>query len=114
MSYISQSVKGVHRTNNKMMSKNDENVLFSLMEGKVEFFKSIGTGGTSLPSAPTKLKALKFGISDPDLKLSATATLKHIKASKHAGDVFALVGLFDADYVATTSAKKIKLIHQGA
>lgn len=112
MPLIKQSVKKNTRSNDIFISEADQTNLIALMEGVVSVFDKKAEGGTDI-ATPSALRPMKFGVSRPADNLSATVNLKHVKATKHANDVFNHVALFDADYQSSVTATKINLIYQG-
>lgn len=113
MPLIKQTVKKNYRSNDVVMSDGDTAIFTELLEGIIAIFEEKASGGTDVVT-PAILRGMKFGVSRKADSLSATASLKHVKASKHANDVFVHVALFDADYKSALSATKINLIYQGA
>lgn len=113
MPLIRQEVKKNFRSNDVVMSAFDLTALETLMEGKISIFDLKESGGTDVPT-PSVLRGMKFGISRSADSLSCTVTLKHIKPSKHANDVFAHKALFNADYQSALTATKMNMIYQGA
>lgn len=114
MPLIRQTVKKNSRSNDLTISAGDLTILESLLEGKISTYEKRSMGGTDIPSAPSVMRPMKFGVSRRADGLSCTVNFKHIKATKHAGDVFAHQALFDADYVSALAATKINMIYQGA
>lgn len=113
MPLIRQTVKKNYRSNDVTMTAGDILVLEGLMEGIISTFEQRSVGGLDIAVAPAVMRAMKFGVSRRADGLSCTVSLKHIKPTKHANDVFAHQALFDADYVTTLSATKINMIYQG-
>lgn len=114
MPLIRQSVKKNTRSNDLTISAGDLIILEAIMEGKISTYEKRSMGGVDIPAAPAVMRAMKFGVSRKADGLSCTVGFKHIKATKHAADVFAHQAIFDADYVSTLAATKINMIYQGA
>ena len=110
---IRQEVKKNYRSNDVIMTAGDAIVFQGLMAGITSTFEERSSGGVDILTAPAVMRAMKFGVSRRADGLSCTVSLKHIKAAKHANDVFAHQALFDADYVTTLAATKINMIYQG-
>lgn len=113
MPLIRQAVKRNYRSNDIMVNAADEAALTALMAGEISVFEKKVEGGTDV-TTPADLRGMKFGVSRSADNLSCTVSLKHVKSTKHANDVFAHVALFDADYASALTATKINLIYQGA
>lgn len=114
MPLIRQTVKKNIRSNDLTINAGDLTVLEAIMEGKISIYEKRSMGGVDVAAAPAVMRAMKFGVSRKADSLSCTVNFKHIKATKHAADVFAHQALFDADYVSTLNATKISMIYQGA
>ncbi len=114
MPLIRQTVKKNLRSNDLTISSGDLIILGVLLEGKITTYEKRSMGGVDIPSAPAVMRAMKFGVSRKADSLSCTVNFKHIKATKHAADVFAHKALFDADYVTALNATKMNMIYQGA
>lgn len=112
MALIKQSVKGLFRQSNVEMNDSDVAILSAIMEGEISRFDHVASGGTDVMT-PATMRSMKIGVSRKPDGLSATVTLKHIKAGKHVNDVFAHKAIFDADYKSTLSANGIRMIYQG-
>jgi hypothetical protein len=114
MPLIRQSVKKNSRSNDLIINAGDLLILEAIMEGKISVYEKRSVGGVDIATAPAVMRAMKFGVSRRADGLSCTVNFKHIKATKHAGDVFAHQALFDADYATALKATKINMIYQGA
>ncbi len=112
ISLIKQSVKSKYRSSAVEISVADFTTLSAILEGEVSAFEHVASGGTDVV-APAVMRSMKIGVSRQPDGLSATVTLKHIKAGKHVNDVFAHKALFDADYKTTLAANRIRMVHQG-
>lgn len=113
MPLIKQTVKKNYRSNDLTISTADLAVITPLLAGVVDVYTKVSEGGTDILT-PANLRSMSFGVSRPADSLSATVRIKHLKSGKHANDVFAHVGLFDADWNSSLSATKIRQIYQGA
>ena len=110
---IRQSCRGNYRSNDFDASAGDLAPIVAIMEGVIEQYEKKAEGGTDVPT-PSVLRGLKFGVSRPADNLSGTVNIKHLKVGKDSRDVFAAIGLFDADYKSALKATKIRQIYQGA
>lgn len=112
MALIKQSVKGLYRQSIIDINAGDMAALSSIMEGEISQYAYFASGGTDAPM-PQVMRSMKIGVSRKPDGLSATLTLKHIKAGKHVNDVFAHKANFDADYKSTLAANGIRMVYQG-
>ena len=82
MPLIKQEVKKNYRSNDVVMSAGDTAIFTELLEGIISIFEEKASGGTDVVT-PAVLRGMKFGVSRKADSLSATASIKHVKASKH-------------------------------
>lgn len=111
---IRQEVKKNYRSNDVIMTTADALIFTGLLAGMVSTYEQRSTGGVDIMTVPEYLRGMKFGVSRRVDGLSCTVSFKHVKATKHANDIFAHQALFDADYVTTLGATKLNMIYQGA
>ena len=112
MALVKQMVKGLYRQSTIDINAGDLAALSSIMEGEISQYAHFASGGTDV-ATPQTMRSMKIGVSRQPDGLSATVTLKHIKAGKHVNDVFAHKAIFDADYKSSLAANKIRMIYQG-
>lgn len=100
---LKQISKGVNlQTVSVSGSTADMATLAGILHGKVQVFKSVGTGGTDTPIPVKNYIGMSYGHKGIGNRKSCSVFFPHIKPSKTALDLSnATKGVFNADFINT-------------
>ena len=93
-------------------SDSDKQKLVGLMAGKVEIYKTIGSGGTAINAIPNPLNKKVFIVGDRDAtgRISTMFTLPHVKTASEYPDLLASIkGNFDSSYESNIKCEYVTL-----